>query len=504
MKLLNLFNRKGLLFFAVLILFCLLYFQTFTADFAYLDEIHQLWHNQGKSNYLMFLTQGRWLTGLLFQKFFSSISGIEQLKWFRIFSLAGWVVTAWMACLLFKRWALLLHLQSQTLLLGGLCTVCSLSVCIYIGWASCMEVFAAVALGLLSGHVFFTPLIRQKEVVQFSAGVMLLSLLLGVTALFIYQTAYGIFLLPFYLQYVKQKTPKPHKTIIIGVAFYLITYVVYYFLFKYSLQLNNTVASDRTGIHLDVLGKIGFFFSGPLPQAFSLNLPFSASSIFSQVFYPLVLLVWVFCLFKNNRQNTVLQNAGKIGGIFILLFLIYLPLMVAVENFASYRTLFAFNLAVFMMMVEEVMTLVKKKPTKNGIAAALAALLLGTAFYTFNYLYVNPLQQEYKALRSYIETHYNPSIKNVYFIRAGKHLFSSTYGTKVYRDELGLPSTYRDWVPVPIIKQLVLEQTGQRLLAEQLNVVQFEDATQFEQSHTGTTPNDLVIDMNAIYTNSLE
>jgi hypothetical protein len=55
-------------------------------NYAYLDEIHQLWHNDDNSNFLMFHTQGRWLTGLLFKKLFSSISTIEQLKYLKVFS----------------------------------------------------------------------------------------------------------------------------------------------------------------------------------------------------------------------------------------------------------------------------------------------------------------------------------------------------------------------------------------------------------------------------------
>src|SRR6476661_10790135 len=79
------------------VLFVAIYFRIFFTNYAYLDEIHQLWHNDDNSNFLMFHTQGRWLTGLLFQKLFSSISRIEQLKYLRIFSFMGWMLTtfAW-------------------------------------------------------------------------------------------------------------------------------------------------------------------------------------------------------------------------------------------------------------------------------------------------------------------------------------------------------------------------------------------------------------------------
>lgn len=490
-----LFDRKPLLFLVIAALFCMLYFPLFTADFAYLDEIHQLWNNRDDSNLNMFLTQGRWLTGLLFQKFFASISTIEQLKLLRLFSLVGWVLTSFLLSILFRKWAIHLQWQPQTLWLATLYLACSLSVCIFVGWASCMEVFAGVAAGVGSGHILYTALVKQKGHIHLSNLTILFSLSLGVVSLFIYQTAFGAFLLPFFFHYVKKETPGTGRTLIIGVAFYLLTYIVYYFLFQYSLKAYGVVASDRTGVSLDVLRKIGFFFSGPLPQAFSLNVPFNAGSLFSQVWYPLVLLVWVVSMFKNNRYHTVIQKLVRITTIFFLLALIYLPLMIAKENFASYRTLYVFNLAVFVMVVDGVLQMGKGAMVKKIFVIAMALVLLLSCWFTLNILYLNPLQKEYKALQTFVQTHYTPAVQNVYFIRADKHLFSA----QVYRDEFGLPSTYRDWVPVPIVKQLVLQQTGDRTIAEDLNVVPFENRDAFDQSGFFLKTNDLLIDMNVLF-----
>lgn len=484
--------------FCIAALFCLLYLPLFTADYAYLDEIHQLWNNRDASNLNMFLTQGRWLTGLLFQHFFGAIATIEDLKWLRLFSLGGWVLSSFFMSLLFGKWATRLQWQTQTLWLATLYLVCSLSVCIFIGWASCMEVFAGIAAGVGSGHLLYTALVKQKEQIHRAPVTILLSLALGVVSLFIYQTAFGAFLLPFFFHYVKKEAPSPGRTLIIGVAFYLLTYVVYYFFFLYSLKAYGVVASDRTGISLDVLRKIGFFFSGPLPQAFSVNVPFHAGSLFSQVWYPFVLLVWIISVFKNNPTNTVGQKLTRLAGIFFLLALIYLPLMIAKENFASYRTLYVFNLAVFVMVVDGVVQMLRGVRPKNIFALAMVFILLLSCWYTLHTLYVTPLQKEYKALKTFMQTQYKPTVQNVYFIRADKHLFSR----KVYRDEFGLPSTYRDWVPIPIVKQLALQQTGNRALAESLNVVQFENGDAYHQSNVALSPNDLLIDMNTLFNNS--
>src|SRR5436190_20220084 len=91
-------------YFLIPLLFILVYFQVFFADYAYLDEIHQLWHNDDNSNFLMFHTQGRWLTVLLFKKLFSSISRIEQIKYLRIFSLTGRILIIFIWSDFFMRW----------------------------------------------------------------------------------------------------------------------------------------------------------------------------------------------------------------------------------------------------------------------------------------------------------------------------------------------------------------------------------------------------------------
>jgi len=342
--------KPAILFFCIPFLFLLIYFQLFFAEYAYLDEIYQLWHNRDNASFIMFHTQGRWLSGLLFQKSFSSISSIEQIKLLRLFSLIGWIVITLIWSRIYKKWTAWLNFPEQTWWLGSLYWVCSLSVCIYIGFASCMEVFLGILAGLLSGHILFKNLHKQQKGIHLF-NVIILSSFFGIISLFIYQPTFGIFLIPFFLYYIQRKMAKPDGVIIAGIIFYLAVYLVYYFLFKFSLQVYHLEASDRTNIHFNFLNKLSFFFSGPFPQGFSMNLLFKASSIFSQIFYPLVFVIWLLITFKRNKHNTIAGNILFVACILFLLTLVYLPLMVAAENFPSYRSLFAFNLAVFIMVI---------------------------------------------------------------------------------------------------------------------------------------------------------
>src|SRR5205085_12291984 len=110
-----------------------------------------------------------------------------------------------------------------------------------------------------------------------------------------------------------------------------------------------------------------------------------------------------------------------------------------------------------------------------------------------------PLKKEYAVLRKFFESNYRPSIDTVYFVRADKFLFSREFHTKVYRDEFGAPSTYRDWVPEPIIKQMIFEMTGDRKHAERTNVIQFENRSLFDQTPKSSDTNSLVVDMNLLF-----
>lgn len=493
----SLYHRKGLSLLFILAVYGLVYFPTLWADYVYLDEIHQLWHNQDHSNLHMFLTQGRLLTGLLFDKFFGSLSTIEQLKLLRLFSLGGWVLNTWLWSILFTQWARRLVLKDATLWLGNLFVICSPAVAIYIGWASCMELFLGVGVALLAGHLLFRPLMKGDERTRLPITPAFAALALGIISLFIYQTAYGAFLLPFFLYFVKTRG-KLDRRLSIAVGVYFFTYVVYYFLFKYSLQVYGVPASDRTGINLDILSKIGFFFSGPLPQAFSLNWLYSSSNLVSQALYILLFLLWVVSVFRTGKGAPPVRKITYIVGVLFLIALIYLPLMIAKENFSSYRTLFAVSLGVFLLLVEDVFSLIKSDSTRRKAMLALTAAVLITGIYNYQVQFLNPLKKEYAALSNYFRRHYTADKLTVHFIRADRKLFTALYGTKVVKDEFGAPSSSRDWVPEPLIRQFITEMTGSREAAARVTIVQYESREQFMQSGAADSGKSLVIDVNEL------
>ncbi|MBN8675070.1 MAG: hypothetical protein J0L56_13110 [Chitinophagales bacterium] len=492
------FSRKPIAVLAILLLFTIIYHQVFIADYAYLDEIHQLWNNKDRSNFTMFATQGRWLTGVAINKLFGATNTIQELKYLRILSFFGWILTTFSIYLVLNKWSAKQLIDNKTVRFLTLYIIVSAPVAIFIGWASCLELFIAVLSGLLSGALLFNNLYGQTGYIRVSNLALLGSLGLGIISLFFYQNAFGIFLLPFLFHYVKEAAIKPSKIVWIGLFYYLVIYLVYYFLFKYSLQSEHLVASDRTGISTNIPGKLSFFFSWPLPSAFTLNYLYETNTLTPQILAPGLLLLWIVSVFLRYKTKGFVHVLPFIAIIIVFLLLIYLPSMISKENFASYRTLFPLQLAVFWLMISQAAYFIKKNSTKQLIAGTFATVLMITGFYNYNFQFVHPLKNEYSNFNNYMESRIPTLGDTVYFIRADKKLFTSLYSIRSTGDEFGNPSTTRDWVPEPLIRQIVIEKTGNRIKAEQIKVIQFSSNEEFEKYKATIRSPVFVINMNSI------
>ena len=479
----------------------LIFFPVFSADYAFTDEAHQLWNNHDKSNFVMFLNQGRLITGWLIDWSFGKMNTVSDIKWLRLFSFASMLLFIVLYARLSKKLFSDLGINSGVWALSVLFIPCSLSSAVYIGWASCAEIFTATLAAFLSGYFLFNKVNSKEAYLQVPTGALLLSLLFALVSLFTYQTAFGFFLLPFFLCYVQRKTAKPDRAVLIGVMFYLLCYVVYYLLFKYSLKLYDVPASDRASINIDPLGKLSFFFSYPLAQAFSFNFLYNARSVLSQVFYPLVILFWLIRLYFQMGK----PNAGKLiahlAVCIVLLMLVYLPLMISLENFASYRTMFALNFLVVLMICEMLITFFQAKRLQTMMAVFVGLVFFGTACYNYRINFSKPLEKEYAVLHTYLMQHGSNETEAVFFKRPPVNLFKPAFGVNYYTDEFGYPSTEKDWTPEPLIKQLFYEKTGSREKARLLPVESFAAGTYLQ---TDSTVNMLLIDMQQLFVNEIE
>jgi hypothetical protein len=164
------------------------------------------------------------------------------------------------------------------------------------------------------------------------------------------------------------------------------------------------------------------------------------------------------------------------------------------ENYSSNRTLLALDMAVFFMVATTVLELIKKPRYQQMAFTAMGIFFTANAWYNFHYQFLAPVAGEYQKLRTYIEAHYHPGITTVYFIRPKEDFFQRKYHIASSQDEFGMPSTFFEWVPPPFVRQVVLEKTDRRSIADSLNVLTVLGKESWQRSGLPVSRNTLVID----------
>lgn len=507
----RLLNKPYMGFLLSLAALTILFLPIFYSDYAFLDEAHQLWHNRDGSDYSMFLVQGRWLTGLIFSRSFAELSAISGIKILRILSFFSWALFIEEFFRLGEKWRQRIVFDRSLLTLGGIYIACSLSLAIYIGWASCFEVGLASLLGLWSGHLFFTLLgdklhgepgkdSRAPMHISILSLAIRILLILATTlgALFMYQVAFALFLLPAACHLIAKKSAASTRLILAGIGAYLALSILYYLLFYISLKQGSAVAADRTSISMDFGGKLGFFFSAPLSQAFCLNFLYNMHSVVSQAFPILVMAGWVIAYMITDRNSP----GKKIS--FVVLFVVfsmflYLPVLVAKENFASYRTMFVLNLTVSLLVIDALLNLFRAKRTGYIALTALLCCFIAVGFRNFRYNFLDPLKKEYQWVANDFNTRYDTAVRTIYFLRPAEDLFYPDFHIHPFKDEFGVPSTFKDWTPEPLMKQFILERTNSRSLADSTRLIQFTDRTVFDTETKNPHPHALYIDVEGLF-----
>lgn len=482
-----------------IIILTFLYFPIFYTNYAYLDEAHQLWNNQDSSNYDMFFVQGRWLSGICFKLLFSSIHLIADLKITRIISFFSWVLFLKEFFRIGEKWQRLIGFQPLLLNLSGVYIACAVSIVIYIGWGACFEVGIATLFGLWSGNLFFEQIIHYRRWRNMSKVSVGLGIVAGLCSLFMYQISFGFFLIPFVLYLIHKKTTASFKILLPGIIAYFIITIIYYGAFLISLKVAGVPASNRTNFSFDIVGKLGFFFGIPLSHAFSFNFLYNSHSVLSQAFPIVMMAFWVVSFFKKDK------NILRKKLVFLILFialcmLIYLPLLVSKESFSSYRTMFALNFVVAFALLETVFQMIKTNSTKNTFAIIITGCFVMVAYRNFRFNFIKPLNKEYHLVKDFFDKKYLPGVDTVYFLRPPENIFYTLYGVTSFNDEFGIASTFKDWTPVPLLKQLIFEKTNHREIAEKIIFIQFSDRKSFEENIKNNSSGAMVFDMPFILT----
>lgn len=490
------YNRNGMVLLILLLFSAIIFAPVFTTDYVYLDEAYQLWNRDTDSNYQMFAKNGRLFSGIYFQKAFQYISSTHALIYLRVLSLAGWLFCSWLLFHCSRQWVKKLDLSPLLPLLLAIACICSSSVTIYVGWASAGQIYLSFITGLLSGHLLFGAVTNPAS----KKLNYILSILLGVLALLIYQVGFGVFLLPLLLYWLSKETVKKPKPFLIGLSTYFIIYLLYFFVFLAYRKVLHIQHDSRTELVIQPLKKISFFFGTPFSQAWSLNLLVNLHNIISQLVPVLLLAVWLILFIKQARPRKTNSVLIHLMVILFLLICSYLPSLIAKENFSSYRTMIAFYLCAFTLLSLAILQSFNTTKGKLVFTVTVSVLLLVVSILNYNRNFSRPLQKEYAALHQLPLFNTVKAEDTIIFIRADGKLFQRLYGIKSYKDEFGLPSTFRDWTPEYLTRQIIKEKNSEEV-ARKILFFQFADFAGYEDSMKLKPVNPVIIDMNKLLEN---
>jgi len=488
-------ERKDYLGISLLILLAVgIFYPLFYSEYAYTDEFVQLWLYKKGSSFQMFLTQGRYVTEKLFQWLFGNANTIRDITTIRLFSFFGWLacIPAWY--LIIKKVAAKEKLPDLLVFFSILYLICSPPFSIYVQWASCHEHFIATTTGLLSGYTLYSSARYKNNKLTIPFLALATSIILGAISLLTYQNGFGSFFLPFVIHLAAK--PKNMRLILLATGVCILTYIIYYFLFKYLLKINHLEAVGRTNLSIDLFPKIRFFFGRALAIPFHFNYLFNEKDLVGAFAYAAILFTWIAFDLRISRLS--LANYLKPFAVTIcILVFIYLPSLIVKENYASNRTLFALNLAVFFLVANTLLAAIKKYRARLAAVVVLSSVFVANAYYNFTRQFLKPVKTEYRTVRAFIETNYHPGIDTVYFIQPHEDFFVRKYGITRSWDEFGVPSTFFNWVPEFFVKQVIFEKTGNRKVAEKIITKQWADKQQFSDS-SHPSQNAMVIDVEEI------
>ena len=474
----------------------LIFYPLFTAEYLYTDEAVQLRLYNLEDNFQMFTSQGRYITEKIFQWLFHTISSTREVTYLRLFSFFGWILSIPVWYFILKEINRKEDLPKQLSFFSVLYMIAMPPFTIYVSWASCMELFLANTCGLLSGYFLYSGICSGNKAIGISTKAVLLSILFGFISLSTYQTGFGCFILPFVLHLLSKK--KVTRSFWIGVGGCFFIYLLYFALFKLSVVAGFIGHNERTSLYLNPVRKLVFMLTRPLSGSFHFTLIFNERSKLGFFIYVVLILAWLVLQLWLMRSKPLNQKLGFLAALFFLLLCIYIPGLVVKENYASNRTLFALNMAVFFSVFAQVFHFIQTFKWRLRMVSILSLLFIINAWYNFNILFLSPIAKEYRQVRTYFENNYTPYIHTVHFIRPKEDFFVQRFGITRSWDEFGVPSTFFDWTPESWVKQVLFEKTGDRQLAERLEVKHWLGREAYQQSHEQTADGVLLVDVEAI------
>lgn len=489
------FYLIGILWLIVLFIFLPLFY----SNYIFTDEVAELWEYNSIAGHQMFTDDGRWLAEQMHSWLFKKINTINEVTWLRLISLFGWLLCLPVWYSVIKR--LVANVPAYEYLPFFICLylVTSLPFLISVQWAACMQFFIADTIALVAGAIALQCIQPQnnKPGKRIAAGIG--SAVLSLASLFLYQGAYACFLIPFLLYFLNPFTQKKDRVLVFGLAFHLVVCAVYFPLYKLTFSIyNNFSEPTRNLLYVDPIEKLKFFVARPLERSFRFNVLTKEESPVSNIYYTVMLLALVvlaFVRFRIEKWQLAVKYLVGIGCVWVIS---YLPSLLIKEYFASNRTLMALNLCVFIVCAEMALWVIKNKMVLQVAGIAVLCFLTLVARYNFRQVFLRPAVDETAALTGYFKQHYNNSIQTIHFIQPLESYVGERYKVIQSMDEFGVSSTFSDWVPEALSKQLIYEITGSRPQAAGVTVKYWASKADYLNAHEALNSSILLVDVPAI------
>jgi hypothetical protein len=470
-----------------------IFYPVFYTEYAYTDEATLIQNYRPGSDFSSFTAQGRGIMELLIAISYKAVNTIKEITYIRVFALFTGLVCVPLWYVTIKRIAANGAGYEYLPFFSCLYFITCLPFSISVQWTSCMELPIANTAALLSGAIWYVSIRDKEKLWSIPKGAALAAVAVGLISLFSYQSGFGCFLIPFMFHYISAYTTRKDMVFVKGLAFYFLMYAVYFLLFRLQLAIYQLGSDGRAGIAFNPGDKIQFFFSQALKRAFWFNIVVNDQNKLARAMYKVLFVSWMLLAFIRFGKKGWLQAVKYIVASLLIFLAAYTPSLLVMENFSSNRTLMAVDMCVWIVCAEMVLYVVKHIQVRKVMAFSIAAMLLIAGWYNFNIQFLKPIHEEYAGVKNYINQHYNKNITTIFFIQPAEDAFQQKYKLQSSMDEFGVPSTFFNWVPESLMRQLVFEKTGSREIADRLTIKYWDNAESFAASGEQLTINTLVV-----------
>ena len=139
----------------------------------------------------------------------------------------------------------------------------------------------------------------------------------------------------------------------------------------------------------------------------------------------------------HQKVKIIKDQVIYLVGLLAFFILIYLPSLIVKENFASHRTMFALDLAVFIMVFETFFSFMKTSKAAYISAGFISIFMVANAWYNFNIQFLNPITSEFLTIKQMVNKNYDTSIHIINYIQPEENAFEKNIKSYSHGMSLG-------------------------------------------------------------------